>query len=215
MSNLRCYSLLDKLCMNVDEALRTMCGATQTAMREYPAREISEVDLTAEQRNTSASLMRINHAGEVCAQALYHSQSFFSRNESIRQHMQQAAKEEGDHLAWCQTRLIELGSHTSYLNPMWYAGSFAIGLAAGLMGDRWSLGFVAETENQVVKHLENHFTLLPENDKKSLKILHQMHEDEAKHREDAIQSGASVLPVFIKKLMSLTSKVMVKTAFWI
>ncbi|EKD70159.1 MAG: hypothetical protein ACD_46C00618G0001 [uncultured bacterium] len=127
--------------------------------------------------------------------------------------MQQAAIEEGDHLTWCKQRLDELGSHTSFLNPMWYAGSFCIGMAAGLIGDKWSLGFVAETETQVIKHLENHLKMLPEQDLRSHKILLQMEQDEAKHRQEAIDSGAHVLPDFIKKLMSLTSKIMVKTAY--
>src|SRR5690606_12233085 len=116
---------------------------------------------------------------------------------------------------WCQTRLAELGSHTSYLNPFWYAGSFAIGITAGLVGDKWSLGFLAETENQVVKHLEKHLQELPENDTRSYRILLQMHQDEAHHRDDALESGAALLPQWVKKVMQFTSKIMVKTAYWV
>lgn len=129
--------------------------------------------------------------------------------------MQAAALEEGDHLAWCHKRLVELGSHTSYLNPIWYAGSFCIGLGAGLLGDRWSYGFVAETERQVIKHLQSHLQLLPKQDLRSYQILLQMEKDEAKHQDEAIKAGAKILPTFIQQAMSLTAKVMVKTAYWL
>ncbi|HVY53342.1 MAG TPA: 2-polyprenyl-3-methyl-6-methoxy-1,4-benzoquinone monooxygenase, partial [Gammaproteobacteria bacterium] len=155
------------------------------------------------------------HTGEICAQALYHGQSMVSRNPETREKLQQAAIEEGDHLAWCSQRIAELGSHTSYLNPLWYAGSFVIGMAAGIAGDKWSLGFVAETEKQVIQHLKGHLELLPTADTISHKILEQMQEDEAKHREEAISLGATLLPQFIQKLMNFTSKIMVKTTYWI
>jgi len=129
--------------------------------------------------------------------------------------MQQSAIEEGDHLAWCKKRLTELGSHTSYLAPLWYAGSFSIGFTAGMIGDKWSLGFLAETENQVVKHLEKHINVLKTKDAKSLDILEQMQKDEAEHRDEAIKAGANKLPEPVQKLMALTSKVMVKTAYWV
>ncbi len=213
-NNTRHYSKLDQLCMTLDQTLRVMTGHVTTS-RENPAANQPEPALTAAQAKHIAGLMRVNHAGEVCAQALYYGQALVSRDQATQQHLQQAAKEEGDHLAWCQTRLHELDSHTSYLNPFFYVGSMAIGVTTGLIGDKWSLGFVAETEHQVVKHLESHLQQLPENDTKTAKILQQMQDDEARHHEDAIDSGAATLPVIVQKLMSLTSKMMVKTAYWI
>lgn len=215
MSQKRHYTLLDKLCLGVDQALRTVSANAKTSERVYPGKSEPESDLTSVERKQAAALMRINHAGEVCAQALYQAQGLVSRRHDVKEKMQQAAIEEGDHLAWCQKRLTELGSHTSYLNPLWYAGSFTIGLTAGLLGDRWSLGFLAETETQVVNHLNNHLQKLPENDKRSYKILWQMREDEAHHRDDAIECGAASLPNWVKKIMGLTSKILVKTAYWI
>ncbi|MDR3478213.1 MAG: 2-polyprenyl-3-methyl-6-methoxy-1,4-benzoquinone monooxygenase [Gammaproteobacteria bacterium] len=213
--NKRQYSPLDQICLGLDQALRAMVGTVKTTDRIYPALGEKEPTFTHLQRKQAAGLMRVNHAGEVAAQALYHGQGLVSKNPVIQKQMQQSAIEEGDHLAWCSKRLTELGSHPSYLNPVWYAGSFAIGMAAGLVGDRWSLGFVAETEQQVVKHLESHVRLLPPEDHKSIKILQQMQIDELHHREEAIKAGAVVLPFPIKKLMALTSKIMVKVAFWI
>lgn len=213
MTQHRHYSKLDQFCLGIDQALRSIFGNATTTDRQYPADRLPESELTPEQRQHSAALMRINHAGEVCAQALYHGQGLVSRRYEVREKMQQAAIEEGDHLAWCSRRLTELGSHTSYLNPIWYMGSFVIGLSAGLVGDEWSLGFLAETENQVVKHLAHQLTQLPSQDEKSYKILQQMQFDEAEHRDAAIQAGAAVLPSFIKKLMSITSKIMVKTTY--
>jgi len=211
----RHYTLLDHLCLGIDQALRAVLANAKTTERTYPAKNEREADLTLEQRKQAAALMRINHAGEVCAQALYQAQGLVSHRPELREKLQRAAIEEGDHLAWCHTRLVELGSHVSYLNPFWYAGSFAIGLAAGVIGDRWSLGFLAETENQVVKHLEKHLQLLPSGDQKSYKILQQMHQDEAEHRDYAINEGAAILPEWVKKVMQMTSKIMVKTAYWI
>jgi ubiquinone biosynthesis monooxygenase Coq7 len=201
--------------MTLDQTLRTLTGNTTTSGRVNPAVSLPEPVLTTVQAKHVAGLMRVNHAGEVSAQALYYGQALVSRDDGTQQHLRLAAIEEGDHLAWCQTRLQELNAHTSYLNPVFFVGSMAIGIAAGLVGDKWSLGFVAETEHQVVKHLEHHLQLLPENDTKSIKILQQMQVDEAKHREEALQSGAALLPGFIKKLMRLTSKFMVKTAYWV
>ena len=210
----RHYSKFDVLCMGVDQAIRAISGKGCTGtQRPYPAINESEPVLSEEERKRSAGLMRINHAGEVSAQALYHGQGLASRDLAIQSQMQQAAFEEGDHLIWCSTRLEELGSHTSYLNAFWYMGSFVIGLTAGLVGDKWSLGFVAETERQVVQHLEEHLDLLPEQDVKSAKILQQMQIDEASHRDQAINAGAATLPGVIKKLMRMMSKVMVKSAY--
>ncbi len=212
---MRNYTLLDQICLGVDQVLRAVAGQAQTSGRAYPAERETMSELSPTQQKHAAGLMRVNHAGEVCAQALYHGQSLVSRQPKVKEKMQQAALEEGDHLTWCQTRLFELGSHTSYLNPFWYMGSFVIGLTAGLIGDQWSLGFLAETEQQVVNHLEKQLQLLPKEDKRSYRILSQMQQDEAQHRDDALQSGAAVLPQWIKKIMEVTSKVLVKTAYWI
>ncbi|HSW69605.1 MAG TPA: 2-polyprenyl-3-methyl-6-methoxy-1,4-benzoquinone monooxygenase [Gammaproteobacteria bacterium] len=215
MAKQRDYTLLDKICLSADQAVRAIFAKPKTTERVYPGNDVPENNLTSEERKHAAALMRINHAGEVCAQALYHGQGLVSQRHDVKEKMQKAAIEEGDHLAWCHTRLTELGSHASYLNPVWYAGSFAIGLTAGLIGDQWSLGFLAETENQVVKHLENHLQALPENDQRSHKILFQMKQDEAHHRDDAIDSGAAILPQGIKKIMRFVSKIMVKTAYFV
>lgn len=215
MSRERHYTFLDTVCLGIDQALRAVLANAKTTERPYPAEHEEETNLTSEQRKHAAALMRINHAGEVCAQGLYQAQALVSRRYELKKELQRAAIEEGDHLAWCSTRLTELGSHASYLNPVWYAGSFAIGLTASIVGDQWSLGFLAETENQVVKHLERHLKLLPENDIKSHKILEQMQQDEAMHRDHAIDSGAAMLPTWIKKWMQMTSMIMVKTAYWI
>jgi len=213
MHNKRHYSKFDRICLGVDQALKAMFGNATTSGRAYPAQAIKESDLSIDQQKHSAALMRVNHAGEVSAQALYHSQGLVSRDARVREKMEQAAIEEGDHLAWCAKRLTELGSHTSYFNPLWYTGSFVIGLTAGLVGDKWSLGFLAETENQVVKHLQQHLNLLPVQDEKSHAILQQMQQDEAHHRDDALQAGAVALPLFVKQLMRFTSKIMVKVAY--
>jgi len=211
----RHYTLLDKLCLGIDQAVRALTGNVKTTGHVYPGHHTDEQMLSDDERKQSAALMRINHAGEICAQALYHGQAIVSRTSEMQEKMQQAAIEEGDHLAWCQRRLDELGSHTSYLNPLWYAGSFCIGMAAGMIGDKWSLGFVAETERQVIKHLAGHLYLLPAHDQASYKIIKQMERDEAKHRDEAILAGANELPDIIKSGMAFTSKIMVKTAYWV
>jgi len=215
MNDLRNFSALDNLCLTFDAALRALTDNQKTTGRPYPGIGIKETKLSMNERKHAAGLMRVNHAGEVSAQALYHGQALASKNQSLKLKMQHAAMEEGDHLYWCHRRLMELGSHTSYLNPFWYAGSLTIGLTAGLIGDRWSLGFLAETEQQVVKHLENHLSRLPKNDIKSHNILTQMQQDEGKHRDEARKLGAAELPPIIKYIMRFLSKVMVKTAYWI
>jgi len=211
----RHYTFLDRLCLGVDQAVRTLSGTTKNTGKVNPAKNILEHDLTEKQRQQSASLMRVNHAGEVCAQALYHGQSVGSRTDRLQKKMQQAALEEGDHLTWCQQRLDELSSHSSYLNSIWYTGSFCIGMVAGMIGDEWSLGFVAETEQQVIKHLKAHLYLLPKEDERSQAILTQMEKDETKHRDEAMASGAHHLPALVQTMMSLTSKVMVKAAYYL
>lgn len=210
----RKYTFFDKLCINLDQVVRALANNSKTTGQAYPA-EGSEKKDDMLTNKESAALMRINHAGEICAQALYHGQGLVAKTPHIAIKMQQAAIEEGDHLAWCARRLSELGSHTSRLNPIWYAGSFFIGVMAGLAGDQWSLGFVAETERQVVEHLKGHMEKLSHSDPRSYKIILQMEQDEAKHRDDAILAGAKALPPIIKTGMRLTSKVMVKTAYWI
>lgn len=204
----------DKLCLGLDQALKTLTNQTSTTGRSYPAKTVAEVGLSQQEQKHAAALMRINHVGEICAQALYHGQALVSHSSETKEHMQQAALEEGDHLAWCKQRLDELHDRTSYLNPIWYAGSFCIGMIAGWVGDDWSLGFVAETEKQVIAHLEKHLNLLPAADERSKAILAMMEKDEAQHRDQALQSGARQLPVLVQKLMGLSSKVMVKTAYW-
>lgn len=211
----RQYSLLDRICLSADQIIRSLTGNVKTTGKSHPARGIDEATLNEDERRHVAALMRINHAGEICAQGLYHGQAIVSKSANVQEKMQQAAIEEGDHLTWCHKRLEELGSHTSYLNPLWYAGSFCIGMVAGMVGDKWSLGFVAETETQVIKHLEGHLHLLPAQDKRSYHILQQMGKEEAKHRDEAIAAGAKELPPFIKHVMSLTSKIMVRTTYWI
>lgn len=215
MANKRDYTFLDQLCLGIDQVVRSLTDSAKTTGKVYPARDVKEENLSINEMKHSAALMRINHAGEICAQALYHGQRVVSSSKDVQAKMQNAAIEEGDHLAWCKMRLDELGSHTSYLNPLWYTGSFCIGMVAGMIGDAWSLGFVAETERQVIKHLEKHLISLPKIDVKSAKILQQMEKDEAKHRDEAIKAGAKELPDLIKKGMSLVAKVMVKTSYWI
>lgn len=212
---MRQYSFFDRLCMVADSALKTTNGIYDTAPRTNPAAEITEPELSVEEQSHAANLMRINHTGEVCAQALYQGQALTAKLPEIRQEMEEAAQEEIDHLAWCSQRLTELNSHESYLNPLWYASSFTIGAVAGLIGDKWSLGFVAETENQVCKHLEDHLEKLPEQDHKSKAILSQMHTEELKHATTAIENGAAELPKPIKLGMKAMSKVMTSAVYYI
>lgn len=213
MSTLRQFTLLDRICLSVDQAIRALNGTPHTTGAAYPADGAENLELTEKQRKHSAALMRINHAGEVCAQALYHGQGLVSKDREVQAKMHTAAIEEGDHLDWCQRRISELNSHTSYLNPLWYAGSFCIGMAAGMIGDKWSLGFLAETERQVIDHLSGHMQQLQQEDSRSCTILERMEADEARHRDEAVHLGANELPAFIRKCMALTSKIMVKTAY--
>ena len=204
---------IDRFIVEFDTALRSVVGGAN-AQRPTPGTESgANSALDSEQRKHAAGLMRINHVGEVCAQALYQSQKLVARNSEIKEMLDHSGQEEVDHLAWCETRLKELGSHTSYLNPFWYAGSFAIGLAAGLAGDKWSLGFVAETEKQVESHLESHLKKLPEEDHRSRAIVDQMRMDEIEHGQAALHAGGVTLPVPIQKMMQAMSKVMTSTAY--
>ena len=197
----------DALLGNLAEADRTV------EKRPYPAKDHAEVELDEQSKKHISGLMRVNHAGEIAAQALYKAQALTATDENLKKTMQQSADEEIDHLNWCESRLQELGDHTSYLEPVWYAGSFGIGVVAGLCGDKWNLGFLAETEYQVVRHLDSHLKQIPEKDKRSRAILEQMREDELHHAVTAEKSGAENLPNGVKRLMTLTSKVMTKTAY--
>ena len=206
-------TLLDRFIIEFDTALRSVVGGAN-AHRQPPGADVhSEVILESSEREHAAGLMRVNHVGEVCAQALYQSQKIFARNPEIQEMLHHSGQEEMDHLAWCETRLRELDSHTSYLNPFWYAGSFAIGLLAGLAGDQWSLGFVAETEKQVENHLQSHLATLPENDQQSRAIVEQMRLDEIEHGKEAMEAGGVVLPPTVQKLMEASSKLMTSSAY--
>jgi len=205
--------LSDRLITEFDTALKSISGGANS-VRSIPKNEDhGKTTLSETERAHAAGLMRVNHVGEVCAQALYQSQKLLARDPQIQEMLNHSAQEEVDHLAWCETRLKELGSHTSYLNPFWYAGSFAIGLLAGLAGDQWSLGFVAETEKQVENHLQSHLETLPENDQQSRAIVQQMRLDEIEHGKEAIDAGGVVLPPVIQKLMQASSKFMTSTAY--
>ena len=206
-------SPLDRLIIEFDTALRSVVGGAH-AHRPTPEAEVkTESVLEPAEREHAAGLMRVNHVGEVCAQALYQSQKLFARNPEIQEMLHHSGQEEMDHLAWCETRLQELGSHTSYLNPFWYAGSFVIGMAAGLAGDKWSLGFVSETEKQVENHLQSHLHKLPENDHCSRAIVEQMRIDEIEHGQAARNAGGSALPEPLKKVMQAMSRVMTTSAY--
>ena len=200
--------------MGVDQALVTVFGTPQTAGREYPAEGKSDEQLSEVDKQEAARLMRVNHVGEVCAQALYQSQAMTARNPATRDKMQQSSSEENDHLDWCEKRIGELGGRTSLLNPLWYAGSFAIGTVAGVAGDRWNLGFVAETEKQVVRHLEDHLQRLSPEDQRSRAIVEQMKIDEGEHATAAIVAGGRALPEPVQRGMQLMSKVMTNIAYW-
>ena len=214
MAGLPPLPTLDELIVAFDKGLRTVFAPARS-VRATPGGDLPEPGLTEEERRLSAALMRVNHTGEICAQALYQGQALTARDSRARAALEQAAREETEHLAWTERRIEELGGRTSVLNPLFYAGSFAIGAAAGLIGDRWNLGFLAETERQVVAHLQGHLERLPEGDAKSRAIVESMKEDEARHATSAIQHGAAELPRPAKDAMQLSSKVMTETAFWL
>src|SRR5688572_14682076 len=216
---------LDTFIAAADRALRALLAPPAGGRPVPPAatpnttqnagRDAQKADsaLSAEDRRESAALMRVNHAGEMAAQALYHAQALFARDPEIREFMLQAAREETDHLAWCETRLRELGGRTSVLNPLWYAGSFGIGALAALLGDRASLGFVAETERQVEGHLKSHLERLPDSDQRSRAIVEAMRHDEAGHGQQAQSAGGTRLPGPVRELMRQTARVMTHTAY--
>ena len=208
-------STIDQLLIQFDQALRTCVPGTTEANRESPAANADEIELSNLEKQHAAGLMRINHTGEVCAQALYQGQATTALLGEVRKSMEQAAEEEVDHLAWCEQRLTELNSRPSVLNFLWYALSFGLGAAAGLAGDRWSLGFVAETEHQVCEHLEDHLSKLPKQDNKSRVILEQMIADEKHHEETARQAGGLEPPIAIRQAMNAMSQLMKKTTYHI
>lgn len=206
--------MLDKLIIEFDKGLRTLLTPAQSA-RPLPGRDLSEPELAAADKKHAAGLMRVNHVGEVCAQALYQGQALTARDPVARTALEEAAREETEHLAWCESRIHALGGRKSLLNPVWYASSLALGMAAGALGDKWSLGFLAETERQVEAHLGGHLDTLPEADTKSRAVVTQMQEDEARHAKTALAHGGAELPVPVRRLMALMSKVMTRTAYWV
>ena len=205
---------IDKFITGFDKGLRTLFAPAQT-LRPMPGDRLSDEALDETQRRASASLMRVNHSGEVCAQALYQGQALTAREPSAKQALAQAAQEETEHLAWTERRIAELGGSKSVLNPLFYAGSFAIGAVSGMLGDKWNLGFLAETERQVVHHLEGHLERLPVEDQKSRAIIEQMRDDEARHATSALEHGAAEMPAPVKAAMKASSKMMTETAYWV
>jgi ubiquinone biosynthesis monooxygenase Coq7 len=209
----RHYSLFDKLIHNADQALRTLVPGAATEERPSPAQQRDFSELNEAEKKHAAGVMRINHTGEVCAQALYQGQALTAKLPQVREAMEEAAREEVDHLVWCEQRINELGSHTSRLNPLFYGLSFGIGAMAGKVSDKVSLGFVAATEEQVCKHLTEHMSSLPVQDEKSKAVLLQMLEDEAKHATTALDAGGHKFPLPVKLAMTAVSKVMTKTSY--
>ncbi len=208
-------SIFDKFIVEFDQALRTTTGNTTSSQRPSPAVSMDKPALEQNEKTLSGRLMRVNHCGEVCAQALYHGQALTAKSGRVNQAMLKAAEEETDHLAWCESRLKELDTHVSKLNPFWYASSYAMGALTGLLGDKVNLGFVAATEEQVCKHLDEHLEKLPEQDHSSRVILETMRDDEKHHEETALQKGGARFPAPVKTLMTGVSRVMTRTSYWI
>jgi ubiquinone biosynthesis monooxygenase Coq7 len=208
-------SLADRLIEEFDRGLRTLTKKSRHAQRDNPALHVAETELSENDIQTAGRLMRVNHAGEIAAQGLYHGQALTAQKQETLDRMQISAAEEEDHLAWCEQRLHELNTSRSLISPFWYWGSYAMGATAGVFGDKWSLGFVAETEKQVEQHLENHLNRLPENDIKSRAIIEVMKDDERHHGEEAKKLGGVDLPTPIQQGMKLVSKVMTVGAYWV
>lgn len=204
--------ILDQLIGEFDHALRTVFVGARTR-RPFPGQDIAETPLSDNERRHAAGLMRVNHSGEVCAQALYRGQALTCGNETIRSALADAAFEETEHLAWTEQRLAELGDRKSFLNPLWYVGAFTLGVVAGKVGDKWNLGFLAETERQVESHLDGHLQKLPAGDGRSMAMVEQMRDDEARHANMAISLGGAELPPPIRMTMKLAAKVMTVTAY--
>lgn len=211
---MRHYRFTDHLINGFDQALRSLVPGSTQAERPTPALE-AHSHLSVNQARHVAGLMRVNHSGEVCAQALYQGQALTARLPKVKEEMQQAAREEQDHLAWCEQRLSELDSMPSLLNPLWYGLSYSMGALAGLAGDEYSLGFVAETEKQVSAHLASHLNQLPETDARTRAVLQQMNEDELHHRDTALAAGAKELPLPVKTAMGVIAKTMTKTSYYL
>ena len=213
--NSRQLDPLDRLLAGIDAGLRTLAAPGTRQTRPNPAQDIPDEALSAEEKSHSARLMRVNHAGEVAAQGLYQGHASVARNTATREQMQQAAAEELDHLGWCEQRLAELDAGPSKLRPVWYAGAFAVGALSGVLGDRWSLGFIEETERQVSEHLNGHLQALPEQDNRSRAIVSRMCEEEEIHGANARRAGAAALPAPVRHLMRATAKIMTRTAYWL
>lgn len=205
---------LDKFIIGFDHALRTLLTPAQT-LRPVPGAQLPQIELNDAEKQESSALMRVNHTGEICAQALYQGQAITARNAEVQQTLAQAAREETEHLAWTERRIAELSGRKSVLNPLWYGGSLAMGALAGVLGDKWNLGFLAETERQVTAHLAGHLKRLPHHDEKSRAIIAQMQIDEAGHATSAMSHGGVELPLPVKMMMKLGSKVMTGTAYWV
>jgi 3-demethoxyubiquinol 3-hydroxylase len=205
---------IDSLIVNFDRALRTLC-ARATTVRPLPGGELEETRLDPLNKRNAAALMRVNHAGEICAQALYHGQAMTARNQGVQEALGHAAAQETEHLAWTEQRIEELGGRVSLLNPLLYAGSFTIGAISGLFGDKWNLGFLAETEKQVEGHLDDHLGRLPEDDRKSRAIVAQMKQDEAEHARTALENGGAELPAPARQAMRAASRLMTSATYWI
>jgi ubiquinone biosynthesis monooxygenase Coq7 len=204
---------LDRMLSGVNNALRTVATRAGKSPRPYPAANIDEADLDQRQRAHAAGLMRVNHAGEVAAQGLYQGHAAVAKDHKVETQMQRAANEEFDHLAWCEQRIDELGERPSRLSPLWYGGAFVMGAASGMFGDKWSLGFIAETEQQVCDHLDSHLARLPANDARSRAIVTTMRDEEAEHGQNAMEAGAAKLPRPLRHMMKLTARLMTTTAY--
>ncbi len=205
---------LDHLIVEFDKGLRTLFARAQSA-RPYPDSGLPEAELSESEKKHAAALMRVNHCGEICAQALYQGQALTARDPAVQEKLLHAAQEETEHLAWTSKRVYELGGHLSLFNPLWYTGSLALGAVAGLLGDKWNLGFLAETERQVGDHLHSHLERLPQQDAKSRAVVRQMYVDETGHAEMATQLGGAELPLPVKLAMQASSKVMTHTTYWV
>jgi ubiquinone biosynthesis monooxygenase Coq7 len=205
---------LDGLIVEFDKGLRTLLCKAQS-LRPFPDAGLPEAVLSESDKKHAAGLMRVNHSGEICAQALYQGQALTAKDPQVQQKLQQAAQEETEHLAWTAARVHEMGSHLSLLNPLLYGSSLALGAVAGLLGDKWNLGFLAETERQVGAHLQSHLARLPQQDEKSRAVVQQMYVDETRHSEMATELGGAELPLPVKLAMKLSAKVMTNTAYWV
>ena len=202
----------DAFILQFDKALRTVF-ASANSRRPHPDAGLPDSDMSEAEKRHAAGLMRVNHSGEVCAQALYQGQALTARNPDAARALLEASDEETEHLAWCEKRLTELGSHKSFLNPLWYAGSLALGALAGALGDKWNLGFLAETERQVEGHLDGHLSSLPQQDAKSRAIVEQMKADEIRHAETAVAHGGTELPLPVRQAMRATSRILTFAAY--